>query len=91
MKEKKNRKFSIILACAAILLVCVMVFLLTGYMRDIRQSQENLSRKQEQLEEISRANDDLKNYIDEDETSRILRSARDNGYVYPDENVYVEK
>ena len=35
MKEKKNRKFSIILACAAILLVCVMVFLLTGYMRDI--------------------------------------------------------
>lgn len=91
MKEKKNRRFSIILACAAVLLVCVMVFLLTGYIRDIRQSKENLSRKQEQFNEISQVNDDLENYIEEDETSRILRSARENGYVYPDENVYVEK
>lgn len=91
MKEKKKPKFSVILAVCAVLFVCVMVFLLSGYLRDIRQNEDNLSLKQEQLNNISQHNEDLKGYIEEDETSRIIRSARENGYVFPDENVYVEK
>jgi len=89
MKEVKNRKFSIILVVVSALFVCVVVFLLSGYWRTIKQQEETLSLKREQLEVVSQRNEELTGYMNEDESSRIVRSARENGYVYPDENVYV--
>ncbi len=90
-KEKFSLKKIIIIVTLAVFILYLLVSLVTVNI-DIRERQNELAKLNEQLENQQILNSELSDMIDSgDVEDYLMRIAREKyGYVFPDEEVYID-
>ncbi len=90
-KEKFSIKKIIIIVTIAVFILYLLVCVITVNI-DIRERQNELAKLNEQLETQQILNSELSDMIDSGEVEDyLMRIAREKyGYVFPDEEVYID-
>lgn len=92
MKSRINKKHRLMIIAAILVFVAVMsiwIGILVG--KNIKLSKE-LAEKQAALDSIIEENTELEALVDEEnETALMEEYARKQGYVYPNERVYINE
>lgn len=82
----KSRKHSIMVIFAAVLAVCVMLFLFLSTKSDVKAQEERLADLQAEYASVSEENAQYEHILNEaDEREQYEYQARELGYGYPDE------
>ncbi|MBQ8209542.1 MAG: septum formation initiator family protein [Clostridia bacterium] len=86
-----KRKLIAVLACLVVFAVGMLVWIGVLSAKD-KELDDEIADKQAQLEELTEENAILDALIDEDNVTALMEEyARDEGYIYPDERVYIEE
>lgn len=90
MKKTDNKKTKLIVSVAVVFLLVMAVWIGTLVSKNIRLNRE-LDEKQNELAGWEEENAALDALVDEEnETALMEEYARKQGYVYPDERVYID-
>ncbi|MBE6813421.1 MAG: hypothetical protein E7523_11160 [Ruminococcaceae bacterium] len=82
----KSRKHSILVICAAILAICVMLFLFLSTQSGVKAQESKLEQLEAQYASVSEENAQYEHILNEaDEREQYEYQARELGYGYPDE------
>lgn len=90
-KSKNNSKKtrSILFRIALLVFICYVAVVLIQLQLEINDKQAEIDSKQAEIQEYEHLNGDLQNKVD-NEDLYIGQQARENGYVAPNADVYVE-
>lgn len=85
----KKKKKSLLIRFALLLLAGYLVVMFVNLQMQINEKQAEIDQKQAQIHEYQNLNEDLQNKVD-NKDAYIDQQARENGYVKPNADVYVE-
>lgn len=92
MKKKRKQNKSIILRLLIVGVCVYMIATLAGLWNTLAEKQEEKTKTQEEINIMENEIKELKELLEEGSESRIIeKAARERlGYVYPDEQVFVD-
>lgn len=92
MKKKRKQNKSIILRLLIVGVCVYMIATLAGLWNTLAEKQEEKAKTQEEINIMENEIRELKELLEEGSESRIIeKAARERlGYVYPDEQVFVD-
>ena len=87
----KNRKHSLLVICAAVLAICIMLFLFLSTQSDVNAQESKLTDLEAQYASVSEENAQFEHILNEaDEREQYEYQARELGYGYPDETKVID-
>ena len=87
--EMEKKKRSLFIRLALLLFAGYIVVMLVGLQMQINEKQAEIDKKQTQIREYQNQNADLQEKV-ENSDSYLEQQARENGYVSPNADVYIE-
>lgn len=82
----KSRKHSVLVVFAAVVAICVMLFLFLSTKSDVKAQEDKLAQLESQYASVSEENAQYEHILNEsDEREQYEYQARELGYGYPDE------
>ena len=82
----KDRKHSLFVVCAAMLAICIMLFLFLSTQSDVKAQEAKLAELEAEYVSVSEENAQYEHILNEaDEREQYEYQARELGYGYPDE------